>query len=286
VKAWGLTILLSLPPACAVAQAQECPAGERLTRRGLGEAGKVVRVGLIADAREATKETLGNLERFAGVFRREKVTAVITLGGLGRTDEEIAKALTALKASQAPVLALPGREPEAAFHGGVQRAKKAGLDVVDLSVARGVAGDGLAVVALPGEPWAHDLAPGGCRAQAGDLKDVDAWANKEGRPALVVAHRAPRGGGPVGIGWAAGGADDGDAALAKLLPSLSAKVGAFAAGAAMEGRAWDGHAPVAEGAWSDKLYVAVGAVEAMARHHGQAMLLELADGKARAKVVR
>jgi len=41
-----------------------------------------------------------------------------------------------------------------------------------------------------------------------------------------------------------------------VLPSLSAKVGAFAAGAGMEGRAWDGHAPVAEGAWSDKLYVA------------------------------
>jgi hypothetical protein len=268
-----------------------CPApsgdGGRVQRKGLGEAGKPVRIGLVADARDASSATLANLERFAGVFHREHVAAVIALGGLGATEEEIARVLTALKPSQAPVLALAGgREPEAAFHAGVQRAKKAGLDVVDLVQNRAAAGDGLAVVALPGDPLPRYVAASGCRARAGELEPFARWATGLSKPTLLVAHTPPRGGGPSGIGWAPAGADDGDAELTKVLPSLGAKVGAFAAAPDVEGRAWDGQAPVAEGAWAEQLWVAVGAAGAMSRHHGQAMMLEIADGKARAKVIR
>ena len=63
-------------------------------------------------------------------------------------------------------------------------------------------------------------------------------------------------------------------------------MGAFAAAAGADSRAFDGRTRVDEGQWAERLYVAVGAADAMASHHGQAVLLELADGKARAKVIR
>ncbi len=294
-----LVALLVTAPVAATESDASCAGeheGARLKRRGLGEAGKAVRIGLVADAKEPLTATLGNLERFAGVFHREKVVAVLLLGGLGSTEEEIARVITALKAAQAPLFALPGdREPEAAFHAGVLRARKAGLDVTDLSQARAVAGDGLGLFSLPGERSAHYLAPGGCgygAADVGRLAELDGWLAADAeRPVLLIAHSAPRGSGPLALDWAVAGANDGDPELAKLLPALKARVGAFAGGA--DSRLTDGQAPVAEGTWSERLYVNVGAADAVPHElagggmgRGQAMLLELHDGKARAKVVR
>lgn len=273
--------------ALVVGLATPAVALEPLKKKGLGEAGKAVRLGLVALSREPLPSTIGNLERFAGVFHREKVAAVIALGGLGTTEEEIGRSLVALKGAQAPVLALPGaREPEAAFHAGVKKAQKAGLDVVDLAEHRAVAGDGVGIAALPGGAWSYYLGQGAMKAAPAELSAADAAISDEKRPSLLVAHTPPRAGGPTGVGWAPGGADDGSAELGKALPSLSAKVGAFAAAAGADSRAFDGHARVDEGQWAERLYVAVGAADAMAPHHGQAVLLELADGKARAKVIR
>jgi hypothetical protein len=283
IRAVGVAALVA--GLAAPAGATDDP-GAPLKKR-LGEAGKPVRLGLVAMPREPLPSTIGNLERFAGVFHRERVAAVIALGELGATEDEIGRSLTALKGAQATVLALPGaREPEAAFHAGVKRAQKAGLDVVDLVEHRAVAGDGLGVEALPGGGWPHYLAEGAVRAAPSELSALDGAIADEKRPSLLVARTPPRTGGPDGIGWASGGADDGSTELAKVLPSLGAKVGAFAAGADVGSRGFDGTAPVVEGQWSERLYVAVGAADAMAPHHGQAVLLELADGKARAKVIR
>lgn len=257
-----------------------------LKKKGLGEAGKAVRLGLVALPEGPFPSTIVNLEKFAGLFHREHVAAVIALGGLGSTEDEIGRTLGALKGAQAPVLALAGREPESAFHAGVKKAQRAGLDVIDLVEHRAVAGDGIGIEALPGGAWPHYLPDGALRAQPSELKPVDAAISDENRPSLLVAHTPPRAGGPQGIGWAPGGADDGSAELGKTLPSLSAKVGAFAASAGADSRAFDGQARVDEGQWAERLYVAVGAADAMAPHHGQAVLLELADGKARAKVLK
>ena len=256
-----------------------------------------MRLGLVADAREATAATVANLERFAGVFRREKVAAVVVLGGMASTEDELGRELTALKGAQAPLFALPGdREPEAAFHAAIERAKKAGLDVTDLQQARGVVGDGLVIESLPGTRWTHDLVAGGCRVEKADLealKDLDAAMSQKGKPLVLVAHTPPRGHGPDAIDWALPGGDDGDAELARVLPSLKAQVAAFAGVDASGGRLRDAEQPLAEGAWAERLSANVGAADAAPRglvegrtSRGQALLVEIADGKARAKVVR
>ncbi|HUS63509.1 MAG TPA: hypothetical protein VMZ28_03160 [Kofleriaceae bacterium] len=274
-------------PGGAVKSEERCAEvreGAQVTRPGLGAAGKAVRLGLVADARDASPATLGNLERLAGVFHKERVAAVIALGGLGATEDEIARVLQALKGAQVPLLALPGdREPEAAWTAALARVKKAGVDVVDLAKVRAISSEGIGIVSLPGRPGAHYAA--GCRYRAADveaLKALDAGLVDAARPVVLVAHTPPRGHGPDAIDWAAGGANDGDLALAKLLGGLSARVGAFGCLPAAGGRAVDDGKPVAEGAWSERLYVGVGAVAG----RGNGAILELADGKARWKTVK
>jgi hypothetical protein len=261
--------------------------GAKVTRPGLGAAGKPVKVGLVADARDASPATLGNLERLAGVFHKERVAAVIALGGLGSTEDEIARVLQALKGAQVPLLALPGdREPEAAWTAALARVKKAGVEVVDLARVRAISSEGIGIVSLPGSPGEHYGA--GCRYRAADveaLKELDAGLADGARPVLLVAHTPPRGQGAEAIDWSPGGANDGDLALAKLLRAVKARVGAFATLPAPGGRAADGGKAVGEGAWSERLYVGVGAVDAVGgRGHGA--IVELADGKARWKTVR
>lgn len=277
--------------------------GARLSRPALGQkkrADGAIAIGLIADTREAKPETLGNLARFSGVFRSEQVAAVVALGGLESTEQGIAEVLLALKGAGAPVFALPGdREPEKAFHAGVERARQAGLDVTDLALARAIAGSGLAILSLPGYRWPHYLTAGdfGCSYKAADvaaLAGLDAWlAADRTRPILLVAYAPPRGDGPGALDWALGGANVGDSDLARLLPSLHVRVGAFAHVDEAGGRQDDGKAPVPDRAWSERLYVNVGAADAVPHElwpsglsRGQAMVVEIKDGKARGKVIR
>ena len=271
----------------------------RVLRKGLGVAGQAVKIGIVGDASEALPATLANLERFAGVFRREKVAAIVFVGGLGSTEEEIAKILSALKPADVPVFALPGEsEPMTAMKGAIARAKKAGVEVVDLSEKRAIRGEGLAILSLPGYRDGYYVATGGCRYRAPEvaaLKDLAAWlASGDGEPPLlIVAHAPPRGSGPLALDWALGGANVGDPELAKILPSLKARVGAFGHVVEAGGRGWDGQAPLAEGAWAEQLYVNAGAADAVPHElskggaaHGQAVLVEIADGKARFRVMR
>ncbi len=270
-------------------------------RKNFGAPGQALRVGLVADTKEALAPTLANVTHFAAAFQKEKVTAVIALGGLGANEDEIFRVLSSLRAAGAPILALPGdREPEGAFHAAIARAKKSGLDVIDLADARAVAGDGLQIFSLPGYRFpsylgARDTA---CRYRPADVDALTELATAlDGRatnvPRLLVAHTPPRGAGPAAIDWALGGANIGDVELARVLPKLGATAGAFAHVDEAGGRASDGRAPVAENSWSDRLYVNAGAADSVphdldsgATGRGQAMIVEFADGKARFRIVR
>jgi hypothetical protein len=271
-------------------------------RKKLGASGQPVRVGLIADTKEALPATIANLERFAQAFAKERVQAVIALGGLGASEDEIAKVLMALKGANSPILALPGdREPEGAFHAAVARAKKSGLDAVDLADVRAVAGDGLEVVSLPGYRFPSYLGArsGGCRYRPSDVEALakitaalDARDDSHGPPPrLFVAHTPPRAAGPLALDWALGGANIGDPELARVLDKLGARMGAFAHVDEAGGRGWDGHAPVEPGAYAERLFVNAGAADSVPRDlttgkiaRGLALVLELDGERARYKV--
>ncbi len=285
---------------------------ERPLARKLAEPGKPFRLGVVADAKEPLPATLDNLKRFAGVFARERVAAVLALGGLGANEDEIARVLGALKEARSPVLALPGdREPEAAFHAAVERARRGGLDVIDLAQVRTVDGGGFDVVSLPGYPWPHYLGAGaaGCRYGEADVQalrglfDALAPQAKAARPRVLAMHTAPRASGPDGVDWALGGANVGDASLTRVLTGLGAQLVAFAhvdeSGGRAEGIGVDadggvgGQGPVGESQWAEKLWLNAGAADAVPHtmaqggtSRGQAALVEFADGRVRFKVIR
>lgn len=196
----------------------------RLERR-LGHDGHL-KLGVVADSNGTAPATMANLSRLGGVFAGEHVDAVLALGDLGRTEDEIAAVLTALGGSaRAPLFALAGeREPEGAFHAAVKRAHDAGIDVVDLVDTRLVETGGVDIVAVPGYPFS----PKGCHYDAADLDGVERLVAGRAKPRLVAAHTPPRGRGAQAIDWALGDVNAGDAAMAALVERLRPAAALFA----------------------------------------------------------
>jgi hypothetical protein len=273
----------------------------RALKEQLAEPGHAFSLGIVADSKEPLPATLDNLKRFAGAFARAKVAAVLALGGLGASEDEIAKVLSALKEAHAPILALPGdREPEGAFHAAVERAKKSGLQVIDLAKVRAVDAGGFALVSLPGYPWPHYLGAGsaGLRYQPTDVDQLAALFDGLPSPKIVASHTPPRGQGPDAIDWALGGANVGDPALTRVMNQLGSALGAFAhvdeSGGRAQGTIPDGGAgSVGENVWTERLWVNAGAADAVPHtmirgetSRGQAAVVEFLDGRFRYKVIR
>ena len=238
---------------------------ERPLVRALGHGGRLT-LGAVADTNGTAPATMANLRRIGGVFSDAHVDAVVALGDLGRTEDEIAAVLTALATSaRAPVLALAGeREPEGAFHAAVRRARAAGADVIDLVDTRLVDTGSVDVVALPGYPFASK----GCHYVAADLDGAARIVSGRQHARVVVAHTPPREHGADAIDWAIGDVNAGDAAMAAIVERLAPRAALFA------------HVDEAGGRATGE-EVNVGSVE-----RGMAAIVELADGRATHRVVR
>lgn len=226
--------------------------------------GATVRLGAIADTYGATPATLANLARMSGVFRSEHVQAVLALGDLGATEDDIATVLRTLGAADATVYALPGElEPEGAFHAAVTRVRGDGVDVCDLVERRQVRVGGATLVAIPG----YRFSSHGYRYGAADLDRARTLAATRGK-VIVAAHAPPKGRGDKATDWAIGDVNAGDPALTELLRALHPATALFAHVDEAGGRA-------------DALGVNVGSAGA-----GMAALVEVGDGAAQARVLR
>jgi hypothetical protein len=199
--------------------------GEARLLRPLGHDGRL-KVAAMADTNGAAPATLANLTRLGGVFAGEHVDAVLALGDLGRSEDEIATVLTAIgRAAKAPVLALAGeREPENAFHAAVKRVHDAGVDVVDLVDTRLVDTGKIDIVAAPGYPFSRK----GCHYSAADLEGVPRLVAGRNHARLLVAHTPPKGDGAAAIDWAIGDVNAGDAAMGALVGRLQPAAALFA----------------------------------------------------------
>ena len=233
--------------------------------RALGHGGHV-KLGAIADTNGAAPATMANLERLGRVFSEEHVDAVLALGDLGATEEEIAAVLTAIgAASKAPVLALAGeREPENSFHAAVKRVHAAGIDVVDLVDTRLIDTGAIDIVSVPGYPFSKK----GCHYSAADLDGIARLVARRDKPRLVAAHTPPKGDGAAAIDWALGDVNAGDAAMAALVERLQPRAALFA------------HVDEAGGRAAGER-INVGAVE-----RGMGAIVEFADGHATHRIVR
>ena len=234
--------------------------------RPLGRDGRL-RLGAIADTNGTAAATMANLARLARVFAEEHVDAVLALGDLGGSEDEVAAVLTALAGgAHAPVLALAGeREPENAFHAAVKRVHDAGADVVDLVDTRLVDTGIIDIVSVPGYPFSRK----GCHYSAADLDGAARLVAGRDHPRIVAAHTPPKGSGAAAPDWALGDVNAGDAAMAAIVERLRPRAALFAHVDEAGGRA-------------DGARINVGGVE-----RGMAAIVEVAgDGRMTHRVLR
>ncbi len=239
--------------------------GEARLARALGRDGRLV-IGAIADANGAAAGTVANVRRIGAAFAEAHVDAVVALGDLGASEDEIAAVLEAVAASaRAPVLALAGeRERENVFHAAVKRVRDKGVDVVDLVDTRLVDTGKIDIVSLPGYPFSKK----GCHYVAGDLEGAARIVSGRSNARLVVAHTPPKGNGDAAIDWALGDVNAGDVAMAAIVERLRPAAALFA------------HVDEAGGRAAGER-INVGSVE-----RGMAAIVEITDGRATHRVLQ
>jgi len=240
--------------------------GEARLVRALGHDGRL-KLGAVADTNGTAPATMANLARLTRVFSEEHVDAVVALGDLGASEDEIARVLTAIAdGGKAPVLALAGeREPENAFHAAVKRVHDAGVDIVDLVDTRLLDTGTIDIVSLPGYPFSRK----GCHYSAADLDGAAALVAGRKHPRVVVAHTPPKGQGAGAIDWAIGDVNAGDTAMGAIVDELKPQAALFA------------HVDEAGGRASEGERINVGGVE-----RGVAVIVELDGGRATHRVIR
>jgi Icc-related predicted phosphoesterase len=196
----------------------------RPVERKIGRRGSIL-LGAIADQQDGAPPRIAFVEKSAQRFAAAKVDAVAVLGDLGRTEDEIARVLLALRAANAPVLAIAGeRESENAFHAAVNQARNAGLDVIDLVERRLVSTDDIDIVSVPGYPFTNR----GCRYRARDLDGVRALVRQRDKTRVILGHMPPRGEGEAALDRSWGATNVGDRNVRALVEELRPALGLFA----------------------------------------------------------
>jgi hypothetical protein len=191
--------------------------GDTLTI-GRGKGG--LAIGVVADARGATGETEGNLARIRAAFVKDKVDLVISLGGMGTSEEELAAVHKALAGPWA-LWAIPGDRESIPAH----RAALAGLPAAfDGSRVRMVAVDGALLASVPGAASRGRLIAGadGCLHAPGDALALATRLAAHRGVRVWAGHAAPRQRGPAAGDLALGGVHVGDLALADALGAARA----------------------------------------------------------------
>lgn len=108
-------------------------------------------VGFVGDAGGGAAGTVAQLRRAAAVFAERKVAAVVSLGGMGSSAEEISAGLRALATGGRVVVAMPGDlEPLVEHRKAVARLQQEDLPVVDGSVVRWLKLGPATIATLPG----------------------------------------------------------------------------------------------------------------------------------------
>ncbi len=242
-------------------------------------------------------QTRANLEAYLETCRQGEVDAVVALGDVGRSAEEISTVLESLASLGVPVMALPGsREPYGDYLDAVEAAREAGRPVIDISKVRLLVWGTHVLVSLPGvrNPYYLDHPGEGCGFDERDLDDLGELledARGKGRVVLLSAY-PPRGSGPTGIDASREGLPLGDPVLAELLAENEVAVGAFGSIYEAGGQAVDPSdgAQREQGAWhAAGLYLNPGSIEAVPWEGeggggfsvGQAAVLQIGDSGTR-----
>ncbi len=197
-------------------------------RMGPAEVGRdrTLVAGVVADARGASAATLTQLGRVRAAFERERVELVVSLGGMGTSEEELTQVLGAL-ARDAPwvVWAIPGeREAIPAHRAAIASLSAAGYPVFDATRVRMVEVDGAVLASFPGAAEASRLLAGsdGCVHRPDDASALAMRLGAQKGVRVWAGHAPPRQSDDDAGDVALGGVHVGERALAAALPAARA----------------------------------------------------------------
>ena len=184
-------------------------------------------LGVVADARGVTPTTLGQLAQIRTAFAQDGVELVVSLGGMGRTKDEISAVLGALAHEGDPwvLWAMPGdRESVAAHRAAVATLLAADRPVFDASRVRMVEADGAVLAAFPGVEQPDELVAGvdGCVHNAADAAALAARLSAAHGVRVWAGYAPPRGQSPSDDDVALGGVHVGEQTLTAALAAARA----------------------------------------------------------------
>lgn len=262
--------------------------------RGI-ERGTVI-LGLVAGIHEPDPATLGNIAFFLDRFKAAGAQAVVVVGGVGLAREEVQRILEALSAAPVPVLLSPGaQESYDVLRGTIASMRKARPQLVDMTLVRRVRLGHVTLISLPGyhNPFYLEAKERGCAYEPGDLSDIKSLASGERLPVLISAS-PPRGRSERSVDRGRGGINIGDPALGSMLSGAGIRFGLFGHVYESGGQATldDSSSPVADGVWSDSLFVQAGAADAVplsltngGRSVGMAQVVEFSGPRGRYRTI-
>jgi hypothetical protein len=255
----------------------------------------IAKVGALAGLEDAGPDSLRGLGELVRRLGAAHVEAVVVAGGIGTDGASAQAVLDQLGALDVPVLLVPGTsEPIDALREALGKVRTRAPNLVDMGVVRVARLPDFTVVSLPGGAHPHELLAGdeGCGLTDEDIAGFGGLV-RERPDALVVAATPPRQRGTGAIDLGRSGTPAGDPRVTAAL--TRARFGVFGTVYESGGRASDrrGGRSVAEGAWSEELFLNPGAADALARGMrdgalgpGMGAILEIRNGKARFRVIR
>ncbi len=215
-------------------------------------------------------DTGKSLGAFVEWCRKGGAEAIVALGDVGRSEEEMILDIGVLSSAGVPVLTLPGgSEDYGDYLEAIEKSREKGLPVVDLSRVRVLEWGGTVLVTLPGIARPRYLAHrgDGCGWGPDDVEELETLlgeASGKGRVVVLGAY-PPLGSGGPGIDTSREGSHVGDAGLAAALDSAGVATGAFGFVYEAGGTAVDPstRSLVPPGTWADGLLLNPGSIEAL-----------------------
>ncbi|MCB9557296.1 MAG: hypothetical protein H6707_14405 [Deltaproteobacteria bacterium] len=210
-------------------------AGQSLIREGWfwraeGTAGRQpLRLGALADMRDASPSTLATLRQIYRRFVDQSVDGIVVLGGFPESYEDLLRVLGVLD-GKIPLLLLPGsRVSREGFAAAVTQLRGPAINLAHTPLLRL---SQLTIAAVPGYHLRRHLlaADSGCHYRPAELRSLIAQlvATPSALPRLLLAHGPPRGVGPLAVDRGFGNENIGDPALVELLERGGVHFGLFA----------------------------------------------------------
>lgn len=256
-----------------------------------------VRIGVVNAIKDATDETVANLNEYFKRFKAEDVDAILVGGDTAYGEDDIEAILKLVAATGVPVYAVVGNaETRAAWNRATRAAWQANHNIINVDLVRVVNGDGFNLVTLPGyydKRFSSNVAP--CLYTPDDVRALAPILTGVTGPTVFLTHGPPRQAGKNAIDYTQQAGNVGDPDLAALLAKAKVAFGVFGHIVEAGGRATDasGKKDVKPQTLSETLFLNPGSANSApwrmnsgTASYGMAAVMWLDNGKAKYDIIK